>query len=373
MSKKIVILVVAIVLLLAVGGGALTTHIIGNNLSARIGDVDIPEGALASAGPLPQNFVDAISTPSDGKPVNILVLGSDTRNGDNSKYGDPTVFDTARSDTTMLVHLSGDRTGATVMSVPRDLSVTIPSCVKPDGTTTQPHEDKFNAAYSLAGAACTVKTFTSITNIPVNHVVEIDFTGFKNIVNTVGGIDVCVQEPINDTNAQIKLPVGQYTVNGEQALGLARARYTLGDGSDISRIQRQQILFKSMIGKIKDSATVTDPKTMYNVLSETLNSISTDKNLKSLPALATLAWQSRNMSEDSIEFVTMPSIDRGDGATVVLDTIPAKKLFNTIIQDRPASSPTASPVQTSPAPPVSPDTETADPSPSTLCTITPIN
>lgn len=377
MSKKIVFGVVA-VLMFAVIGGLLTTHLVGSALSAKIGSVDVPDSTLASAQPLPQNFLSALSTPSDGKPVNILVIGSDTRSGENSKYGETSTFDTARSDTTMLVHLSGDRTRATVMSVPRDLWIKIPSCALADGSVSPASENRFNSAYSTAGAACTVKTFTTLTNIPVNHVIEVDFTGFKKIVDTVGGIDVCVREPINDPDAQLNLPVGQYTVDGEQALGLARARYTLGDGSDISRIQRQQILLRSMISKIKNSATLTDPARMYQVLSDTMDSISADKNLRSLPALATLAWQARDISQNNIEFITIPTTDRGDGATVSMNAAEAKKMFNTIIQDRNLSA-TPSPASSAdsnselPATGENPEFTVNSDGTEPACTIPPIN
>ena len=129
-----------------------------------------------------------------------------------------------------------------------------------------------------------------------------------------------------------------------------------------------------MIAKIKNSATLTDPARMYQVLSDTMDSISTDKNLRSLPALATLAWQSRDISQNNIEFITIPTTDRGDGATVNMNTAEAKKMFNTIIQDRNLSS-TPSPAATvngdsTASPNMSGDTGTQS---EPVCTITPIN
>ena len=145
---------------------------------------------------------------------------------------------------------------------------------------------------------------------------------------------MCVREPINDPDAQLNLPVGQYTVDGEQKLSrTARARYTLGDGSDISVFSANKSFSEDDL-KIKNSATLTDPARMYQVLSDTMDSIGETKFEVAARSRYPPCMVYRDISQNNIEFYHYPTTDRGDGATVSMERCGSEKMFNTIIQDR---------------------------------------
>jgi len=134
--------------------------------------------------------LEVIASPkpvSEKGPLNILLMGTDTRTGQGGGFGDETELGgEGRSDTTMLVHLSGDRKSAIVVSIPRDSVVAIPACTKTDGTTTSETTGLFNSAFSTAGPACTIKTVETLTGITINHAVIVDFVGFSSIVDALG-------------------------------------------------------------------------------------------------------------------------------------------------------------------------------------------
>lgn len=136
---------------------------------------------------------------------NILLIGSDTRSGDNSAYGRDD-GGSQRSDTTILLHLAADRRSATAVSLPRDLMSEIPSCHTPDGKATKKQLAQFNWAFELGGTACTIRTVEKMTGIRVDHHMVIDFNGFKDMVDAVDGVDVCLKAPVDDADAHLKLP-----------------------------------------------------------------------------------------------------------------------------------------------------------------------
>ncbi len=143
--------------------------------------------------------------------------------------------------TIMLVHLSTKRNNAAVISFPRDSLVQLPACRSREGLPGQQrHLGMINSSFNFGGIGCTWKTIETLTGIHIDHFVKVDFTGFKGMVDSIGGVDLCIPEPIRDKYVQLNLPAGWQTLLGEQALGYVRARYSLGDGSDIGRIQRQQ-------------------------------------------------------------------------------------------------------------------------------------
>lgn len=319
---------------------ALTLIVVGtlgwtrHSLESKVTPLAITSGTLKQGAPLPTSLLGALNTTSDGQPMNILVLGSDTREGQGSEYGNTTDIAGGRSDTTMVVHLAGDRKSAVVLSIPRDLMVTIPDCTSKDtGNTIFEHKEKFNAAFSIGGPSCTIKTVNQITGLPINHAVEIDFSGFKKIVDSVGGIEVCIKEPIDDENASLKIDSGLQLVNGETALGLARARYTLADGSDMARIERQHILFGDLIAHVRKENFLTQPTKLYNLVSSTFESLSTDEGLKTIPAMTYLLLQMKDIPDTNIKFLTLPYIDNNDGSTLSLDETKIREMVQKIQMD----------------------------------------
>ncbi|WP_449062038.1 LCP family protein [Planomonospora algeriensis] len=162
-----------------------------------------------------------------------------------------------------------------------------------------------NESFNYGGIACTWKTIETLTGIRIDHFVKVDFTGFKDMVDAVGGVEVCVPEPINDTKALLTLDAGRQTLRGEQALGYVRARYSLGDGSDIGRIQRQQMFIASMLKKVMSGETLTDPARLFGFLDAATRSVTTDPGLT--PAvMKDLALSAKGLAAGRIRFVTTP-------------------------------------------------------------------
>ncbi|HEX5566292.1 MAG TPA: LCP family protein [Streptomyces sp.] len=235
---------------------------------------------------------------------NILLIGSDARDGDNRRYGRDS--GTQRSDTTILLHLSADRSSATGVSIPRDLMVDVPECVRPDGTTSRAQFAQFNWAFEFGGAACTIRTVEELTGIRVDHHLVVDFTGFTRLVDAVGGVEVCLAQPVDDPDAHLTLDAGPQTLDGEQALGYVRTRKGIGDGSDTQRIARQQEFLDSLVRKARDEGILTSPGKLYPVLDAVTSSLTADPGLDSLPELYELVQSVRDIPEDQVRFTTVP-------------------------------------------------------------------
>ncbi|WP_433247800.1 LCP family protein [Streptosporangium sp. CA-135522] len=237
------------------------------------------------------------------KALNVLVVGSDQRSGKNAKYGK---FPGERTDTIMLAHISPKRDNAMVVSFPRDSMVALPECRAKQGLPGQrAHLGMINESFNSGGITCTWKTVEALTGIRIDHFVKVDFTGFKGMVDAVGGVEVCVPEPIHDKKALLTLPAGRQTLKGEQALGYVRARYSLGDGSDIGRIQRQQMFIASMVKKVMSGETLTDPTRLFGFLDAATKSVTTDPALTPL-VMKDLASSAQGLAAGQIHFITTP-------------------------------------------------------------------
>lgn len=280
---------------------------------------------------------------SSGKALNILVIGSDVREGasDIDGAGAASEVTGMRSDTTMIVHLSANRRRADVISIPRDTLVEIPSCRLPDGSRTSAEDSgMFNSAFQHGGqtgdvgaaAACTIRTVENLTGIYIDGFAVVDFASFQDIVNTLGGVDVCLAEPINDSAAGLQLDAGCQTLDGSQALGLARARKSLGDGSDIGRIDRQQQIVEAIVAKSLSLNLVSDLPSLYKVIEDLTANVETSTSLGSITELGGLAYSLRNLSLEDITMITMPWEPAG---ARVLPAPEAEDVWEAIIHDRP--------------------------------------
>ncbi|AQT72775.1 LCP family protein [Streptomyces sp. fd1-xmd] len=236
---------------------------------------------------------------------NILLIGSDSRSGKgNAGYGGDK--GTQRSDTTILLHLPQDRRSATAVSIPRDLMTQIPACLQPDGTRTGASFAQFNWAFEWGGAACTIRTVEKLTDIRIDHHMVIDFSGFKRMVDALGGVEVCLKEPIDDVQAKLKLPAGRQTLRGEQALGFVRARHSLGNGSDTERMERQQQFLGSLVKKVQSNGVLLNPARLYPLLDAATSALTTDPGLASLRNMYELVRGVRGIPTDRITFLTVP-------------------------------------------------------------------
>lgn len=310
--------------------GAGMDYVYGN-LQENIDTVDV-SGVIGRA---PNTSV--VDETGNYKPMTILLMGSDSRQGDNDGgYGDPSVYTGERSDTTILLHVGADRSFATAVSIPRDTWVTIPQCPRTgSGEMAGGFEDKFNIAFEIGGPGCTQKLVEEMTGLEIDHFAVIDFAGFKQVVDSLGGVEVCLTEAVNDPQSKLVLPAGTSVVNGEEALAFVRARKTLSDGSDLSRIKRQQAFLSSMIRKATDTDLLLNPVKLYSVLDSATSSLTTDPGLAQRDVLQDTVLSTRGVRPEDITFLTMPWVERGDGANVLMDVERSAALWASIANDEP--------------------------------------
>lgn len=285
-----------------------------------------------------------------GQPLNILLMGSDGRAGlGTEQYGDPTQIVGARSDTVILVHISADRKRALAVSIPRDTVVDIPSCPTNGNTTSQPTHDRFNEAFNIGGPTCTKLTVEKMVGTDINHFIIVDFNGFKGVVDALDGVEVCLKQPVDDPLSGLKLPAGTSVVKGDDALAFVRARYTLGDGSDLGRITRQQAFLASALRKATSLGVLANPVKTYQVLDQVTKSLTTDPQLAGLDQLKALALSLTDISPKDVTFLTLPTFYNTDGATVSADPVQSQALWRAIRDDTAwPPEPTVPPGQTTP-------------------------
>ena len=309
--------------LLALGG----VYAVYRHLNGNIHQVNI-SGEL---GTQPVN--------SHPRAENIMIIGSDTRNGVGKGYGQDLTTD--QSDTLMIMHISADRKWVNVMSIPRDSWVNIPACKMGNGQTSSPTTFKINEAYALGnldgnhtdlGVACTIKTLEQDTGIHIDHFVSVNFEGFRAMVNAVGGVEECNTAPIDDPKSNLHLSAGHHLLHGYVALAYVRARYTLGNGSDLERIGRQQAFMSSLVARVKSK--LLNPLAIYRFLDAATKSITIDSQLGGIHGLYNLAMSVRNLPASQVTFFTLPTYPR----QLVVPTDTANLLWtqpedSTIFQD----------------------------------------
>lgn len=251
-----------------------------------------------------------------GRALNILIVGIDSREnqGDDS-FGTTDDVEGIRGDTTMLMHVSADRSRVQVVSIPRDLVTDIPACTRTDGSVSGATTEQFNAAITIganwgydvaSGIACTKATTEHLTGLPIDAFAVVDFKGFEGMINALGGVWFNLDEAVSDSYAQLNLPAGCQQLDGRQALAYARARYGLGDGSDISRIGRQQQLVAAIFREALSKNFVTDLPALLSFVKQALESVQPSTNLADLNTDAGLLLSLANIDKANIQFVTMP-------------------------------------------------------------------
>lgn len=307
----------ALVLSVAGAGWAywhLNQNIRSVDINSALGD-DRPPKIVST----PSASSSASATPLPSGALNILVLGSDSRSGEENAALGGGSSSGARSDTAMVVHIDEGRTAATVVSIPRDTLVTRPSCpTSSGGTTSVAYSSMFNSAYSVGGPVCAVKTVESITDVRMDHFIEIDFAGFADLVDALGGVTVTTEEDIDDDDSHLHLKAGEHHLDGTQALALARTRHGIGDGSDLGRIGLQQTLVKALLEQISSTDLLTDPAKLYKVADAVTGSLTTDTGLDSLTELMSLGQSLKSLPSDALKTVTMPVVPAASDANRVV-------------------------------------------------------
>ncbi|MFB7369357.1 LCP family protein [Streptomyces sp. NPDC056222] len=317
-----IVLLTLFVLLLAAGGAVygMYSSIDGNikavDLDKELGD-DRPQKPVAAG-------------------QNLLVLGSDSRAGANAALDGGKVSG-ARSDTALVVHIPEGRTKAVAISIPRDTLVTRPECPRKGGGTTPSAERvMFNSVYAQHGPACVVKTVEKMSGVRLDHYLEIDFSGFKDLVDAIGGVTVDLDEPIRNGAAGLDLAAGPQKLDGTQSLAFVRTRYGVGDGSDLGRIGNQQKFLMALLTEIKKQDLLGSPAKTYKIADSATKALTTDSELDSLTALSDFARSMNGVNPGSMETIMLPvAYDKKDPNRVVAHEPNASQLWKAIREDSP--------------------------------------
>ncbi|MDQ1028777.1 LCP family protein required for cell wall assembly [Streptomyces umbrinus] len=279
---------------------------------------------------------------SKDRAINILLVGTDKRTGSgNSGYGDS--GSAGHADTTVVLHVSKDRTNATALSIPRDLITDIPDCptTQKDGTTDVipgRTNTRFNNSLGQEGRtpSCTMRTVTAMTGIKLDHFMIADFNAVKTLTSAVEGVEVCLSKDINDPDSKLNLPKGKHTIEGEEALSFVRTRHSVGFGGDLSRIEIQQQFLSSLMRKLKSKGTLTSPTKLVKLAEAGTKALTVDSKIGSITKLRDLGLELGKFDMKNLSFTTVPVVDNPAEkikATVVLKEPSAKDLFALIKDD----------------------------------------
>ena len=269
-------------------------------------------------------------------PLNILVIGSDTRQNQGGNYGD---HQGELADVVILLHVSEDRESAAAISFPRDLMIPVPECPNPAGGENYPARElmQINATLSTGGPACTLLAVQHLTGLDIPHLAMIDFKGVIAMTNEVGGVEVCVANDISDKYSKLYLEAGEHTLKGEEALAFLRTRHGVGDGSDLSRISNQQVYLTSLVRKLKSEGTLTNPFRMFALANAAVDNMTLSNGLANLTTIISMARELNDVELDNITFIRLPVYDMsGDYAgRVGVKEEQANELFALLQADAP--------------------------------------
>ncbi|MDO7880778.1 LCP family protein [Salinibacterium soli] len=282
---------------------AAVAGVVVNSLTSKIDSIVINP----SDAPLPQ--IGAI----EGG-FNILIVGSDTRLGQNGIGGDFEDDEGTLNDVNILLHVSQDQTNAVAVSIPRDMVVGIPECTDDDGYTKPYSTEPINTALSYGGLPCAVQTVSELTGLPIQFAGMITFTGVIAMADAIGGVPVCFTGAIDDPNTGLVIPqAGTYDLTGIDALAFLRSRAGVGDGSDLTRISSQQVYLSSLVRKLQSEGTLSDPTKIYNLASAALSNMQLSSTLGNIPTMTSIALALKDIPVDSITFVQYPGSTGGSG------------------------------------------------------------
>jgi LCP family protein required for cell wall assembly len=279
---------------------------------------------------------------SKDRAINILLIGTDKRTGaGNQGYGDKN--SPGHADTTVLLHVSKDRTNATALSIPRDLKTDIPDCetTQPDGsvkTIPGTPNERFNTSLGQSGrtASCTMRTVTKITGITLDHFMVADFNAVKSLTTAVGGVPICLAKDIKDPESHLELPAGNHKIQGEDALAFLRTRYSFGNRGDLDRIQQQQQFLSSLMRTLKSDNTLTSPTKLFKLAEAGTKALTVDSRISDIGKLRDLGLELGKFEMKNLTFATVPVDDNPAEkikATVVLKEPQAATLFSMMKSD----------------------------------------
>lgn len=309
--------------------------ILYNSLSEQVSESVLDTSHLQATPPAD----DEPAVPGDrfaGRPVNILLMGIDSRQDQDESIINPEDDDpTIRSDTTLMLNISADRQHVNVVSIPRDMWVYLPECKRTDGSVSPAQWGQYNWAFSFgaveddlaAGVNCTQQMTTDLTGIEPDGFAVIDFNGFSRMIEALGGVEVCLEEEIDDPlYLDLVLPAGCQKLDPITATQLARVRYT-GDGSDMGRIQRQHLLLGAMVQEAMDQNILTDTPRLYAFISTALDALRLSPSLSNLRVDAGLANSLKATPPENFRFMSMPVVTADFNANRLLPRQPENRLF----------------------------------------------
>jgi LCP family protein required for cell wall assembly len=276
-----------------------------------------------------------IDRPEAGEGTNYLIVGSDSRAGMSAEEKKKLHTGSAegkRTDSMMILHV-GDN-GDTLISLPRDSNVEIPTYKGSDSGKTYPstgRQVKLNAAYAEDGPELLVRTVEFNTGLHIDHYVEIGFAGFANIVDAVGGVEIDIPQDIKDTKSGADLKKGKQTLNGEQSLAFVRTRYALA-GSDLDRTKNQQKFLNALANQVATPSTILNPFTLYPTMGAGLDSLVVDKDM-SLFDLASMFWAMKGVNGGDGKSMNMPISGNSPNGNLQWDTAKVKTLVSQLKND----------------------------------------
>jgi LCP family protein required for cell wall assembly len=269
-------------------------------------------------------------------PINMLIVGSDTREGQSAEFGE---VESELADVIMLLHISADRTNASVVSFPRDLLVPIPSCPDPKGGSfAAMSRQMINSSIGYGGVACTHLTVQKLTGLEIPYVAMIDFQGVIEMSNAVGGVEVFLEKAVSDPTTGLNLQAGVNILQGVDALAFLRARKGIGDGSDLNRISNQQLFLKSLFDKVKSEGVLNNPIYLYSLASAAARNMRLSESMSDLGTMFNLASALREIDSSQLAFLRIPvrgARGEGEGGRLEPITSEADKLFEQIRNDVP--------------------------------------
>ncbi|MDT0346795.1 LCP family protein [Streptomyces litchfieldiae] len=309
-------------------------------------------------------FAGLRDRPEAGRGLNILMIGTDSRDGltaaerDRYHVGDASC---RCADAVLLLHVSANRDRATVVSLPRDSYAELPAHdFAAGGGRHDAHPDKLNAALSHGGPSLMVRTVEDLTGLRVDHYLEVSFTGFMRAVDGIGGVEVCTPRPLTDSYSGLDLPAGTSLLDGPTALSYVRARHLEGS-SDFARMERQQRFLAAFLDQAVSSGVLLDPGKIRITAEALLDSVRADPGFGAEEMLE-LAGLLRHFTTSAAQFTSVPVDDTardvpGLGSTVTWDRAGAERLFAALREDAALPKPAKTP---SPAGATAPATERAD-------------
>ncbi len=338
---RITALALSAIMVLGLGTAGLLFYKLQSNVTTAKLNVGVGGGTTTTKVPVEQTGS-----------LQILIIGTDTRDGANSAYGSESdSTGEGNADVMLLMDISADNSRVSVTSFPRDLMVPIPDC-QPEGQGEVVYGStagQLNATLR-AGPGCTVAAINDVTGLTIDHFMLADFTAVKELSTALGGVEVCIDHELNDNpGSGLVLPAGNSWISGEQALQFLRTRHSFGDASDLSRIQAQQYFLGSMIRKVKSEGTLTNLPKLYTLADVVTKNLTIDEGLANIPDMIAVATRLAKIDLGQVAFVTVPTAAyTGDNNKVQLLEPNAAQYFaalrdGTSLTPEPGAGPTPAP------------------------------